>query len=62
MKLEVIYRNGHYYWILFDGPDGIDQFEGVANSLGCAMEQIIQKRIENARFYTDDTREITSIA
>jgi len=43
MKLEVIYRNGHYYWILFDGPDGIDQFEGVANSLGCAMEQVIAK-------------------
>ena len=39
------------YWILFDGPDGINQYEGVANSLGCAMEQVITKRIENARFY-----------
>ena len=55
MKLEVIYRNGHYYWILFDGPDGINQYEGVANSLGCAMEQVITKRIENARFYTEDS-------
>ena len=51
MKIEIIYRNGHYYWIMFDGPDGIDQFEGVANSLGCAMEQIITKRTENARYY-----------
>ena len=55
MKLEVIYRNGHYYWILFDGPDGINQYEGVANSLGCAMEQVIAKRIENARFYIEDS-------
>ena len=55
MKLEVIYRKGHYYWILFDGPDGINQYEGVANSLGCAMEQVIAKRIENARFYIEDS-------
>ena len=53
MKLEVHYRNGHYYWAMYDGPDGIDQYEGVASSLGCAFEQIVVKRVENARYYTE---------
>jgi hypothetical protein len=53
MKLEVHYRNGHYYWVMYDGPDGTDQYEGVASSLGCAFEQIVVKRVENARYYTE---------
>lgn len=55
MKIEILNRNGHYYWVLYDGPDGIDQYEGAASSLGCAMEQIISKRVENARFYRHDS-------
>jgi hypothetical protein len=55
MKIEILHRNGHYYWVLYDGPDGIDQYEGAASSLGCAMEQIISKRVENARFYRHDS-------
>jgi len=51
MRLEVTYRNGHYHWRLFDGPDGTDECEGVASSLGCAFEQITVKRTENSRFY-----------
>jgi hypothetical protein len=53
MKLEVHYRNGHYYWVMYDGPDGIDEYEGMASSLGCAFEQIVVKRVENARYYTE---------
>ena len=53
MKLEVVYQSGYYQWKLWDGPDGIDQCEGSAKSLGCAMEQIIQKRHEIARYYTN---------
>lgn len=62
MKLTVDYEAGYYQWKLWDGPEGIDYYRGSAKSLGCAMEQIIQKRYENARYYTNDTRETTSIA
>ena len=62
MKIFVVYEAGFYQWKLHDGPDGIDYYRGSAKSLGCAMEQIIKKRYENARYYTDDTREITTIA
>jgi|DEB0MinimDraft_10_1074344.scaffolds.fasta_scaffold06995_7 hypothetical protein len=51
MKIEVHYRNGHYYWVLFDGPDGCDQYEGIASCLGECMEEIVKKRMENAQFY-----------
>ena len=51
MKLEVRYEAGYYQWKLYDGPDGIDYYRGSAKSLGCAMEQIISKRTENARHY-----------
>jgi hypothetical protein len=62
VKIVIVYEAGFYQWKLWDGPDGIDYYRGSAKSLGCAMEQIIQKRYENARYYTDDTREITTIA
>jgi hypothetical protein len=62
MKLTVDYEAGYYQWKLWDGPENIDYYRGSAKSLGCAMEQIIQKRYENSRYYTNDTREITSVA
>ena len=39
---------------MYDGPDGIDHYEGVANSLGCAFEKIITQRVINSRYYTND--------
>jgi len=51
MRIEIVYQAGYYQWRMYDGPDGIDEYEGMANSLGCAMEQIIVKRTENARHY-----------
>lgn len=51
MKIVINYSTEYYQWKLYDGPDGIDEYEGMANSLGCAMEQIIVKRTENARHY-----------
>lgn len=62
MKLTVDYEAGYYQWKLWDGPDNMDYDGGSAKLLGCAMEQIIQKLHKNERFYTNDTREITSIA
>jgi len=53
MKIEIIYQNGHYEWKFWDGPDGIDYFRGTANSIGQAMEHIIEKKIENDRYYKD---------
>lgn len=53
MKIEIHYRNGHYYWILFDGPEECDQYEGIASSLGESMEEIVKKRFENCNFYAE---------
>lgn len=53
MKIEIVYENGHYSWKFWDGPDGIDYFRGTSNSLGQAMEHIIEKRIENDKYYID---------
>ena len=55
MKLEVINRNGHYYWILYDGPDGIDTKEGYADSLGQVFEQVIQTRYKIGLGYYDES-------
>ena len=43
MKIEIHYRNGHYYWVLFDGPDGCDQYEGIASCLGECVEEVVKK-------------------
>jgi len=51
MRIEIVYQSGYYQWKLYDGPDGIDEYEGMAKSLGCALEQILVKRTENARHY-----------
>ena len=51
MKIEIHYRNGHYYWVLFDGPDGCDQYEGIASCLGECMEEVVKKRLINAQYY-----------
>jgi hypothetical protein len=51
MRIEIVYQSGYYQWKLYDVSDGIDEYEGMASSLGCAMEQIIVKQTENARHY-----------
>jgi hypothetical protein len=54
MQLKITYRNGHYHWSMYDGPDGIDHYEGVADSLGCVFEKITAQRVINAHYYTND--------
>lgn len=51
MKLEVVYRNGHYYWILFDGPDGIDTVESYCDTMGEVFEKVIYHRTLIAKDY-----------
>lgn len=40
-----------YHWQLFDGPDGIDDPSGTANSLGEVFETVIETRIYIAQSY-----------
>jgi hypothetical protein len=35
---------GIYSWTLYDGPEGIDHYEGQADTLGEAFEVIIARR------------------
>ena len=46
MNIEIWYRRecNHYEWTLYDGPDGIEHYEGQANTLGEAFEAIIARR------------------
>ena len=57
MKIEILEDSltGCYNWVLYDGPDGIDEFRGYENSLGEVFEQIILHRTRNALSYVSDT-------
>jgi hypothetical protein len=46
MNIEIWHRveNDHYEWSLYDGPEGNDHYDGVADSLGEAFEQIVARR------------------
>lgn len=51
MKIAIKDHSGYCVWELWDGPEEIDYFKGAADNLGHVIEQIIQKRSENARSY-----------
>jgi hypothetical protein len=40
-----------YHWKFCDGPDGIDEYEGIELDLGQCFEQIIINRTINALDY-----------
>ena len=42
----------HYNWKLCDGPDGIDEYDGVAISLGECFEEIVKHQTLNSLNYT----------
>ena len=56
MELNVGYKpeNDHYEWKLYDGPEGIDHYEGQADSLGEAFEQIVARRTMIGLEYSKD--------
>jgi len=60
MKLEVTLSPSAntYSWKLFDGPDGIDEFAGQANSLGGAFEQVQTRRVLNALRYKTKANQV----
>ena len=53
MKIEINYSPSteHYVWKLWTGPDGIDDYEGVAISLGECFQEIIRMDTLNATQY-----------
>lgn len=55
MKVEVLHnpKDDNYTWKLYTGPDGIDEFDGLASSLGECFEEIIRHEIVNAVEYTN---------
>lgn len=56
MKLVVNVRpfTQTYAWSLYDGPDGIDFYEGEASSLGECFEQVVESRVLNSLSYKND--------
>jgi hypothetical protein len=56
MRIEICYLpgSGHYCWKLWDGPDGIDFYEGTELSLGQCFEEIIRSQLLNGLRYQDD--------
>lgn len=56
MKLVVNIRphTQTYVWALWDGPDGIDFYEGEASSLGECFEQVVESRVLNSLSYKND--------
>jgi hypothetical protein len=59
MNIKIDYRTetNSYEWVLYDGPDGIDDYCGRANSLGEVFERIIYYRTINALNYTETTHD-----
>ena len=51
MSISILYKNGEYHWELYDGPDGIDHFTGIAINLGDAFEQILISQLKNRMNY-----------
>ena len=45
MKVEILYHpgDGNYTWELYTGPDGINEYNGLASSLGECFEEIISR-------------------
>jgi hypothetical protein len=58
MEIQIRYRrdNDHYEWSLYDGPEGIDHYDGQADSLGEAFEQIVARRFMIGLEYAEDVK------
>jgi hypothetical protein len=64
MKIEITYDFivGMYNWVLCDGPDGIDFYQGSENTLGEVFEKIVYYRTQNALSYREDTSNTKEIS
>jgi len=55
MKIEITedFITGMHNWVLYDGPENIDEFRGSENTLGEVFEKIILYRTQNALSYVE---------
>lgn len=55
VKIETKYnyekKSDEYYWKLYDGPDGIDEYNGKCKSLVECFQQILERREMNKLGY-----------
>jgi hypothetical protein len=59
MRIEItqdISGTGDYRWKLYTGAEHIDEYEGVASSLGKVFEDIVMTETLNAQQYQEDFR------
>jgi hypothetical protein len=57
MKIVIeqdISGTGEYHWKLFTGPERIDWYEGIADSLGEAFEKVLIAETINAQHYREE--------
>lgn len=57
ITIDYMPETDSYEWVLYDGPDGIDDFCGRENSLGQVFEKIIYHRTRIAMSYTEATHD-----
>lgn len=50
-----------FKWEVYDGPDGIDHYFGVEDSLGQCFESIVTKRIVNSLTYNSGDEDLKDI-
>lgn len=56
VKIKIIKKHSEnglqfYSWSLWTGPDGIDEYSGIAHTLGACFEDILKKELYNAFTY-----------
>jgi hypothetical protein len=49
--------NRWYEWQMYDGPDGIDDSSGRANTLGECFEKVVHNRTITAISYSSDEKD-----
>ena len=56
MKIEITdnLQDGNYSWKLYTGPDGINEYDGLASSLGECFEEVIKWEVLNGMRYVND--------
>jgi hypothetical protein len=64
MKIEITedFITGMYNWVLYDGPENIDEFRGYETTLGEVFEKIVYYRTQNALSYREDTSNTKEIS
>lgn len=60
MKIEITQDpsgTGEFRWKLMTGPERIDWYEGISNSIGEAFEKVLTAQTINAQYYYEGTKD-----